>query len=458
MKHIRYIELCILSVRRTVCVLSALAVFGLGFSQDFTRLSERSLFGTARYVGMSGAMTAIGGDPSAVQDNPAGLGLYRRAEIMITMGFNAYKMRQLTTTNDAARSYFTLPQVSGVVSMPTANCFTQQSGVQFHNFMFSYNRLHSFNRTFLIGVANTNSLGSLLADKTTVMDIPFCAEDRNNSHSFRLYESGYVDQYAFNWAMNANDKWYFGLGLQIQSYLLSSDGNYFETFDVQNADGVSYSNRNRSSLILSGVGTTLSAGFIYRPLRFLRMGLGFQTASLGSLRGSTTGTFSAQTDSLRHSYAPDMSFSDKNFHMPWKLSASMAFQISAYAMIALQYNFTGSRDMQPFHSFRLGFEVIPVMGMYINAGMAFESTCTNYAQPEPMDYSFDRQDTYSLYSHNSWLGSIAVGYRGAHMIFQLAYQYNRQDPFLFAHEYTPKYDNLVTDTHRLVFSIGWHQN
>ena len=48
-------------------------------AQDVQRLSERQIIGTACFVGMGGAMTAIGGDPSAVLDNPAGLGLYRRS-------------------------------------------------------------------------------------------------------------------------------------------------------------------------------------------------------------------------------------------------------------------------------------------------------------------------------------------------------------------------------------------
>ena len=42
------------------------------------RLAEPDLIGTARYVGLAGAMTAVGGDPTAIQDNPAGLGIYRR--------------------------------------------------------------------------------------------------------------------------------------------------------------------------------------------------------------------------------------------------------------------------------------------------------------------------------------------------------------------------------------------
>ena len=43
------------------CTLSLCA-----FSQDYARLSEQGVYGTARYVGFGGAMTAIGGDPSAV--------------------------------------------------------------------------------------------------------------------------------------------------------------------------------------------------------------------------------------------------------------------------------------------------------------------------------------------------------------------------------------------------------
>lgn len=73
MKPIRHIVLLL-------CVVSATALS----AQDTQRLSEQELTGTARYVGMGGAMTAIGGDPSAVKDNPAGLGLYRRMEVMIS--------------------------------------------------------------------------------------------------------------------------------------------------------------------------------------------------------------------------------------------------------------------------------------------------------------------------------------------------------------------------------------
>jgi len=62
---------------------------GVGFlsAQDYARMTERTIMGTARYVGFGGAMSAIGGDPSAVRDNVAGLGLYRRTELMLTLDY-----------------------------------------------------------------------------------------------------------------------------------------------------------------------------------------------------------------------------------------------------------------------------------------------------------------------------------------------------------------------------------
>ena len=67
-----------------ICLLS-IVNYQQSVAQDVQRFSERQIMGTARYVGMGGAMTAIGGDPSAVLDNPAGLGLYRRNEISLTL-------------------------------------------------------------------------------------------------------------------------------------------------------------------------------------------------------------------------------------------------------------------------------------------------------------------------------------------------------------------------------------
>ncbi len=47
------------------------------------------LNGTARFVGMGGAMGALGGDITTIGTNPAlGIGIYRSNDVMVSFGFD----------------------------------------------------------------------------------------------------------------------------------------------------------------------------------------------------------------------------------------------------------------------------------------------------------------------------------------------------------------------------------
>src|SRR5574344_1908919 len=50
------------------------------------RLANEDLNGTARYVGMGGAMEALGADISTMSSNPAGIGLFRKSQVSMTFG------------------------------------------------------------------------------------------------------------------------------------------------------------------------------------------------------------------------------------------------------------------------------------------------------------------------------------------------------------------------------------
>ena len=50
------------------------------------RLLMNDLNGTARYVGMGGAMEALGADISTISTNPAGIGLFRHSTVSISAG------------------------------------------------------------------------------------------------------------------------------------------------------------------------------------------------------------------------------------------------------------------------------------------------------------------------------------------------------------------------------------
>lgn len=46
--------------------------------------------GSAKYIGMGGAVGALGGDISSVEQNPAGLGVAINSEVQVTAGVSNY--------------------------------------------------------------------------------------------------------------------------------------------------------------------------------------------------------------------------------------------------------------------------------------------------------------------------------------------------------------------------------
>lgn len=429
---------------------------GVGFSQDYARLGSRTIMGTARYVGMSGAMTAIGADPSAVHDNPAGLGLYRRMEVLVGFDETLDYTNQRKGLEIRNRRLFSLPHASWVVAIPTSRL--SETGVQYNNIMFSYHRLHTFHRDLRGTSPNGDqSLGALLADAGLDLGFDYCTDPRSMENALLLQESGYSGEYAFDWSMNISNRWYVGAGLHIQSYALTSEATFAEDYARVNKSKDFYYIDNITTLMFNGVGCNLSAGVIYRPLWWLRLGFGVQTPTIGSLTTATSGTISVMTDSLRESYAPDLAGSARDFHMPLHTSASVAFHLGHIGLLALQHDYYYTSKEAAVHSLRAGLEIGLKMGLYFNMGYAYENPFTNQTTVVPMDPTFDRQDTYFQFTRSAHYGSCAIGYRGRYVIAQAAYQYHWQRIDLFAHERAFPYD-MRAGTHRIVLTLGWHRN
>ena len=53
---------------------------------DAQAIAQKELNGTARFVGMGGAMSALGGDVSTIATNPAGVAIYRSNDATRTLG------------------------------------------------------------------------------------------------------------------------------------------------------------------------------------------------------------------------------------------------------------------------------------------------------------------------------------------------------------------------------------
>lgn len=74
-------------MNRKYLLLAALASAMTVSAQDvyeIENLTTSDLNGTARFVGMGGAMSALGADLSTMSSNPAGMALYRRSDVAVT--------------------------------------------------------------------------------------------------------------------------------------------------------------------------------------------------------------------------------------------------------------------------------------------------------------------------------------------------------------------------------------
>ena len=104
---------------------------------DAANFTQQDLNGTARYVGMGGAMDALGADLSTINSNPAGMGLFRRS--MITGSFGFVSQAGASKIGDQGKTNMSFDQVGFV--------WVTRSDVQsFINVGFNFNKSRNFNQ------------------------------------------------------------------------------------------------------------------------------------------------------------------------------------------------------------------------------------------------------------------------------------------------------------------------
>lgn len=186
---------------------------------DVLKMSETELSGTSRYMSMAGAFGALGGDVSAISQNPGGIGVYRSSDISATMNLNFLSTKssdypKLTDTK------FCFNNVSYVGSMKIDSDF-----LKYFNWGFSFNRINSFNRRYQGGYKNGYSLTNRIAD---YMNNGNWIDD---DFSSRFYDSNAYKFYDVNPYYYSEAPW-LGI-LAYQSYLLNADRNSGELSGLQ---------------------------------------------------------------------------------------------------------------------------------------------------------------------------------------------------------------------------------
>lgn len=311
---------------------------------DGFRFSQPDMKGTARYMGMGGAFGALGGDLSSISTNPAGIGVYRRNEIGLTMDLDIQNATSESQglKNTQSQTKFLINNIGGVASWNLANSIMPNINVG-----FTYNRAASFNQHYSGSIPTlSNSLTNYIAgissnegvtvgDVTTIFDTdgyvsfdpynpndggyaapwlsilgydsyfitPTGDEDQPNwigqwgaktsgAGAFDVTTTGGANEYNIAVGGNIANKVFWGVDFGIVDLNYSMTAMWGENLQnavVDNPEGTENSSSMwtmTNSYNASGTGYNIKVGLIYRPIQELRLGLSFASPTWYSINES----------------------------------------------------------------------------------------------------------------------------------------------------------------------------
>lgn len=341
-------------------------------------LSSEDLNGTARYVGMGGAMSALGADLSTMSANPAGIGLYRRSDFAMTGSMLFEKGAQ--KFNNIGKNRASFNQIGFVWSTPSRG----SGHLKFINFGFNYHKTRNLKNFIDIANASTNgasqaisaanlgfmyggdyhrldannklTYGMPLTDvayntymleptfKGSTTDVDKWNPTGANAYNYRREQHGGIHQFDFNLSFNFNDNFYAGLTMGVynvdwNSYLFYNEG-------IADASGKMHDFYMSNDEAISGSGFDFQAGIIYRPIAKspLRFGLAFSTPTWYSLTGNNVVLMdspfvksgSAQKGTQAGYKTGDF---DYNVRTPWKLNFSVATTVDNRLALDAEYEY-----------------------------------------------------------------------------------------------------------------------
>lgn len=346
---------------------------------DNAPLAQKDLNGTARYVGMGGAMEALGADISTIGTNPAGIGLFRRSMVNGTFGLNTQS--DATSFRNADKTNMSFDQAGFVYTM-------RSNYSSFVNFGFSYtksknfdqiltaaDRLNGASQNKLSAMKNLNGVyllneknGSLVSNSATCNQVDYLYSNAlfnsgnaqlNNGvivnkadgspvfynatdYQFGRATSGYIGEYNFNISGNNKDRFYWGLTAGLYDVHYHSTSAYSENLvDGSKAIGNVMLDDERK---ITGTGFDLKVGVIFRPIEDspLRLGLYVHTPTWYEL---TTRNFTTIDNSgLNKAYGShdkgDVGESyDFRFNTPWRFGLSLGHTVGNYLALGATYEY-----------------------------------------------------------------------------------------------------------------------
>ena len=457
------------------------------------RFSQTDYQGTARYMGAGGAFGATGGEFSALNSNPAAIGLFKRSDVSFTplaLSFSTNNTMYLGENASTQNPKYTVPECGLIIASEI-----KDSPWKYWQFGFGYNRIMDYNNTFRMCGTGTNSIVNTIIDQangthfnnlsgdaslawsTWMMDTilgttnqyysPFTNTELN--HDALVKTSGSMDEMDICFGGNYNDQLFIGANIGIPILDYTERITYTEAVTGEPALWMN-DMQTSSTQHNTGGGINLKLGIIYQPINFFRIGLGFQTPTYfwkikDQYSRNMISYYNDGTNSDYWSYDNDYAFS---LTTPLKFNISAAFLINKRAFVSAEYEFMDYSQAKLYandynfssensaieekygicNTLRLGAEVNVSQKFVLRAGYNLKTS----------PYKLIETD----YNATTHYGSLGFGIRSKYIFFDMAYvlRYSKDSYWL----YSAPAGNLTTSdspvaettncTHRIVATIG----
>lgn len=336
-----------------------------------TKLIDNDLNGTARYVGMGGAMEALGADISVINSNPAGIGLFRHSSGSVSFGLVSQDGASSFKYGNKTNASF--DQAGFVYSLRDGRRTFINFGFNYHkskNFDYILNAASGLNGasqhklSYMKALANENNLDKTssgwrgkfaytsqldnLYYNTLMMTSSdgFFYNDASR-YEFGRAETGYIGEYDFNTSVNVNDRVYLGITIGIHDVHYTGHSLYNEALvnlNNQTAGDITVNDERR----ITGTGYNASFGIIFRPVDAspFRIGLSVTTPTWYDLKTSnytylinnTKADGGGKLQGDYPNYTTGESYEFKLF-TPWKFGVSLGHTVGNYLALGASYEY-----------------------------------------------------------------------------------------------------------------------
>ena len=362
------------------------------YIEDALRYARPQLKGTARFVALGGAFNALGGDLSAISENPAAAAVFLHSELGISLNYTKNKIdagyyNNFRNINSDATN---IDQFGIVFVMTNGNSDFSKLGFaynfkadqrfdsKFNAYGMNPNRgIDDYFLSYAQGVQFVNIDDGRISDVYQYLgeyigfdaqqaflgyqsfiinplsvasnntDYNSASNPQNNSlrHNFYVTESGANKKHSFTISTQYKDNLY--LGMNINSY--NSEFKRTDYLRENNygvgSDFIETKFENELSTLADGF--SIQLGAIYKPSPNIRLGLSYQSPIWYSIKEELVQYVDTDRQGIINKVYPEIiNIYEYNIKTPSKLSTGLAYIFGSKGLISFEYNLVNFQNIE----------------------------------------------------------------------------------------------------------------